>query len=61
MLNTLANNLLIHEGSQWAILNATLVAVYEHVHNGKHSCTRSAFYKEYSPLPIHRNGYVLEA
>ena len=40
---------------------ATLVAVYEHVHNGKRSCTRTALHGEYSTDPIHRNGYVLEA
>jgi hypothetical protein len=28
MLNTLVHNISIHKGSQWAILNATVVDVY---------------------------------
>ena len=61
MLNTLVHIYPIHKGLLWAVFVATLVAVYEHVHNGKRSCTRTAFHKEYSTDPIHRNGYVLEA
>lgn len=59
--NTLVNITNEHMGSQSVLFEGTLVAVYEHVHNGKRSCTRTAFHKEYSTDPIHRNGYVLEA